>query len=358
MEWTHPGRSRVDTVSLEVVEMKVSAVGLDIAKQVFQVHGVDSKEKTVLRKKLRRGQVAEFIAGLEPCLIGLEACGGAHYWFRVLSRSGHDVRLIAPQFVKPYVKAQKNDANDAEAICEAVSRPSMRFVPSKSIPQQDMQCLHRVRSRLIGCRTQLVNQIRGLLSEYGVILPQQVARLRRALPEVLEDANNELTMFARSLFRSLYEELIELEKKVEATDIQIDRIFRDDPDCQRVAAVEGIGPVTATAVVAAIGQGRSFQNGRQFAAWLGLVPRQYSSGGKSKLMGISKRGDPYLRTLLVHGARSIVYHSKSKTDQRSRWIQDKQQRLGTTRACVALANKNARILWSLIAHEEVYRPAA
>jgi transposase len=337
--------------------MTMVAVGLDIAKQIFQAHGVDRAGKVVLRKRLRRSEVAPFFAGMEHCLIGLEASGGSHYWFRVLSGLGHTVRLIAPQFVKPYVKSQKNDANDAEAICEAVSRPSMRFVPAKTVEQQDLQCLHRVRSRLIGCRTQLVNQIRGLLTEYGIVIPQHVAQLRRHLPAVLEDSANELTMSARCLFHSLYEELVELETKIASADERIERAFRENTECQRIAAVEGIGPVTATAVVAAISDGRAFQNGRQFAAWLGLVPRQHSSGGKPRLLGISKRGDPYLRTLLVHGARSVVYRAKAKTDCRSRWINDKQQRLGTARACVAVANKNARILWSLIAKQQVYRPS-
>ena len=337
--------------------MKIVTVGLDIAKQIFQAHGVDRAGKVVLRKRLRRAEVASFFAGVEPCLIGLEASGGAHYWFRVLSRLGHTVRLIAPQFVKPYVKSQKNDANDAEAICEAVSRPSMRFVPAKRVEQQDLQCLHRVRSRLIGCRTQLVNQIRGLLAEYGIVLPQHVAQLRRHLPALLEDDGNELTFSTRRLFHSLYEKLAELETKITSADERIERAFRENAECQRIAAVEGIGPVTATAVVAAISDGHAFRNGRQFAAWLGLVPRQYSSGGKPRLLGISKRGDPYLRTLLLHGARSVVYRAKAKTDCRSRWINDKQQRLGTARACVALANKNARILWSLIVKQQVYRPA-
>jgi transposase len=314
--------------------MKIVTVGLDIAKQTFQAHGVDGKGKVVLRKRLRRVEVSSFFAGVEPCLIGLEASGGAHYWFRVLSRLGHTVRLIAPQFVKPYVKSQKNDANDAEAICEAVSRPSMRFVPAKRVEQQDLQCLHRVRSRLIGCRTQLVNQIRGLLAEYGIVLPQHVAQLRRHLPALLEDDSNELTISTRYLLHSLYEELIELETKIASADQRIERAFRENAECQRIGAVEGIGPVTATAVVAAISDGHAFRNGRQFAAWLGLVPRQHSSGGKTKLLGISKRGDPYLRTLLVHGARSVVYRAKTKTDCRSRWINDKQQRLGTARACV------------------------
>jgi transposase len=263
---------------------------------------------------------------------------------------------MAPQFVKPYVKSNKNDANDAEAIAEAVMRSNMRFVSPKSVEQQDMQCLHRVRSRLVACRTQLVNQIRSLLAEYGIILPQHVAQLRRGFPEVLEDAESGLSGFGRRLFAGLYEELVELEKKIESADHGIELAFRSSESCQRMA-VEGVGPVVATAIVAAISDGRAFANGRQFAAWLGLVPRQDLSGGKTRLMGISKRGDTYLRTLLIHGARSVVYRAKSKLDPRSVWIKDKQQRLGTSKACVAVANKNARILWSLLAREQAYRPA-
>jgi transposase len=265
---------------------------------------------------------------------------------------------MAPQFVKPYVKSQKNDANDAEAICEAVTRPSMRFVPQKSVEQQDLQCLHRVRSRLVACRTQLINQIRGLLAEYGIVLPQHPGQVRSGLPTVLEDAENQLTGFGRQLFQGLYEELAELDEKIAAADSRIQIAFQNTPDCRRIAAVEGVGPLIATAIVAAISNGHAFENGRQFSAWLGLVPRQNSSGGKNRLLGISKRGDPYLRTLLIHGARSVVYRAKAKTDKRSLWIADKQQRLGTTKACVAVANKNARIIWSLIAHEQEYRRAA
>jgi len=336
----------------------IATIGLDIAKQVFQVHGADKAGRVVLRRKLRRSEVAEFFSGQPPCLIGIEASGSAHYWARVLSGLGHKVQLMAPQFVKPYVKSQKNDANDAEAICEAVTRPSMRFVPQKSVEQQDLQCLHRVRSRLVACRTQLINQIRGLLAEYGIVLPQHPGQVRRGLPTVLEDAENQLTGFGRELFRNLYEELAQLDEKITDADNRIHIAFQNTPDCRRIAAVEGVGPLIATAVVAAISNGHAFENGRQFSAWLGLVPRQNSSGGKSKLLGISKRGDPYLRTLLIHGARSVVFRAKAKTDKRSLWIIDKQQRLGTTKACVAVANKNARIIWSLIAREQEYRRAA
>ncbi len=265
---------------------------------------------------------------------------------------------MAPQFVKPYVKSNKNDAQDAEAICEAVGRPSMRFVPAKSTEQQDLQALHRIRGRLIGNRTQLSNQIRGLLAEYGIVLPQQLSRLRKALPMLLEDGENELTPMGRGLFASLFNELLQLEERIEAFDGQLAAVYRQSPQCRRIAEVEGIGPVTATALVAAICDGKSFTNGRQLAAWLGLVPRQRSSGDKQRLLGISKRGDPYLRTLLIHGARSVVYRAKGKTDARSRWIAEKQARLGTPKTCVAVANKNARIVWALLAREEPYRKAA
>ena len=338
--------------------MKIATVGLDVAKQVFQVHAADVEGRVVFRKRLRRNEVAAFFANLPPCVVGMEACCGSHYWFRVLSRCGHHVRLIAPQFVKPYVKSNKNDANDAEAICEAVSRPQMRFVAAKSVEQQDIQCLHRVRSRLVSSRTQLGNQICGLLMEYGIVLPQHLGQLRRGLPLALEDASNELTALSRRLFASLHEELLSLEEKIAALDEQIVAVHRASEPCQRIAAVEGIGPLTATALVAAISDGKAFKNGRQFAAWLGLVPKQHSSGGKARLLGISKRGDTYLRTLLIHGARSVVYRASRKTDQRSLWIAEKQRKLGTSKACVAVANKNARIVWSLIAHEVPYRRAA
>lgn len=336
--------------------MGIAVVGLDIAKHIFQLHGADEQGKVVLRRRLRRDEVALFFGNLPACRVGLEACGGAHYWARRLSSFGHTVRLIAPQFVKPYVKSNKNDANDAEAICEAVSRPQMRFVPAKSVEQQDIQCLHRVRSRLVSARTQLANQVRGLLAEYGIILPQHISQLRRNLPQILEE-ENELTSFTRRLLASLYDELVELDKKLAAIEEQVRSAHRTSESSQRIAAVEGIGPLTATALVAALSDGKAFQNGRQFAAWLGLVPRQHSSGGKPRLFGISKRGDAYLRTLLIHGARSVVYRAAAKEDQRSRWIADKQRRLGTSKACVAVANKNARIVWALIARNESYHAA-
>ena len=338
--------------------MNIATVGLDVAKQVFQVHAADLEGRVVLRRRLRRNQVINFFANLPACVVGMEACCGSHYWCRRISSFGHTVRLMAPQFVKPYVKSNKNDANDAEAICEAVRRPNMRFVPAKSVEQQDIQSLRRVRSRLVSLRTGLANQIRGLLSEYGIVLPQYVSQLRRGLPLILEEASNGLTAFSRRLFASLYDELLSLEEKIGVLDEQIESVYRASEPCQRVGAVEGIGPLTATALVAAMSDGKAFKNGRQFAAWLGLVPRQGSSGEKTRLFGISKRGDTYLRTLLIHGARAVVCRASRKTDPRSRWIADKQVRLGTSKACVAVANKNARIVWSLIARQETYRRAA
>src|SRR5262249_44934887 len=322
------------------IEMKV--IGLDVAKNVFQVHGVDRQGETVLRKRLRRFQVAEFFRHQTPCLVGIEATQGAHYWARVLRALGHEVRWLAPQFVKPYLKSQKNDANDAEAICEAVSRPNMRFVPNISVEQQDLQALHRIRSRMIGSRTQLGNQIRGLLAEYGSVLPLHLSQVRKALPELIAEDNALLSGFGRQLLALLYEELCGLEQRIAAMEERIHQIHRSNPLCRKIAAVEGVGPVIATAVVAAIADGRVFHNGRQFAAWVGLVPRQHSSGDKQRLSGITKRGDPYLRMLLIHGARSVVYRAPHKNDNRNQWIAEKQRKLGTAKTCVAVANKNAR----------------
>jgi transposase len=325
--------------------MQVSIVGLDIAKQVVQFHGVDANGKIVLRKRLRRNQVLDFFANLPRCLVGIEACGGAHYWARAIGTFGHTVRLMSPKFVKPYVKSGKNDRGDAEGICEGVSRPSMRFVPAKSVEQQDLQALHRVRSRLITSRTQLSNQIRGLLAEYGIVLPLRISQLRSLLPSLISEESSEFTPFGRSLFASLYEELIAIEERIESLENRLSGIHRANPLCQRIAEVGGIGPVTTTAVIAAISDGKVFRNGRQFAAWLGLAPRQYSSGERQRLM-------------LIHGARSVVFRSGLKTDRRSQWIADKQRRLGTAKASVAVANKNARIIWALLAHDEAYRAAA
>lgn len=338
--------------------MKCKTVGLDIAKNIFQIHAVDVNGKTVLRKQLKRDKVLECFANMPPCLIGLEACSGAHYWARELIKLGHDARLISPQFVKPYVKGNKNDANDAEAICEAVGRPSMRFVPLKSLEQQDIQLLHRVRSGLVKERTALANRIRGLLAEYGLIAAQGLAKLRRQLPAILEEVDNGLTVTARTLFADLRDRLVDLDKQVTAYDAKIQAVHLSSEVSQRLGRVPGIGPVTATAVLAALGDGKAFTSARQVSAWLGLVPRQDSSGGKARLLGISKRGDVYLRTLLIHGGRAVVNAAAHKDDTDSRWLNDLVKRRNRNIAAVAVANKNARILWALLTQRTVYRGPA
>ncbi len=335
--------------------MKISRIGMDIAKNVFQLHGVDSHEQSVLKKKLKRSEVLAYFRSLEACKVGIEACGGAHHWARSLVAMGHSVVLIAPQFVKPYVKTNKNDAADACAICEAMSRPGMRFVPIKSVAQQDIQAVHRVRSELVKQRTAKGNQIRGLLAEYGLVVHKRIECLRVALPELLEDAENGLTGEFRALLDGLRLDLVKLDERVGEMDDQIAQSCRGSEAAKRLQQIPGIGPVTASALIAAVGDGRGFKRGRDMAAFLGLVPRQHSSGGKDKLLGISKRGDSYLRTLLIHGARSVQRVAAHKTDPRSRWLNAVSARRHKNIAAVALANKNARMAWALLAKGEAYR---
>ena len=336
--------------------MNIKRIGIDLAKQVFQVHGVDAQEKAVLRKQLRRAQMLDYFQKLPPCLIGMEACSSAHYWGRELQKLGHTVKLMAPQFVKPYVKSNKNDANDAEAICEAVARPTMRFVAIKTIAQQDIQAIHRIRSELIHQRTAKVNQIRGLLGEYGLVVGRRVDVLRTALPLLLEDAENGLTIDFRVLLEGLQQDLIKLDERVDELDKKIKLLANSNTEAKRLLQIPGIGPMTATALVCAIGDGKQFKRGRDLAAWLGLTPRQHSSGGKDRLLGISKRGDAYLRTLLIHGARSVLRVSGEKDDPRSRWLQSLCSRRNKNIASVALANKNARIVWALLTKKTDFLP--
>ena len=314
--------------------MKIKTQGVDLAKNLFHLHGVDAHGKVLVRKRLNRNKLLEFMTNLPPCLIGMEACGGAHYWAREFRELGHEVKLMPPQYVKPYAKTNKTDYNDAEAICEAVSRPSMRFVGIKEVAQQDVQGLHRIRSGFMQARTRVVNQTRGLLTEYGIVVGRQVGQLRRRLPEILEDGENGLTAFGRELFAGLYQELVHLDERIRTCDEQMDRVFKGNEVCQRLAEVEGVGPITATALVASVGDPSVFRKGRQMSAWLELVPRQHSTGGKAVLLGISKRGDRYLRTLLIHGARSVVSRAQGKSDARSRWITRLRQRVGMNKACV------------------------
>jgi transposase len=329
-------------------DMKITTIGIDLAKSVFQIHGVNSHGQAVLRRQLDRSQMLTFFVKLEPCLIGMEACGNAHYWARKLVGMGHTVRLMAPQFVKPYVKSNKNDAADAEAICEAVARPNMRFVAIKTDAQQAVLALHRARQGFVKARTAQANQIRGLLLEFGRIIPQGISHITRRLPEILEDAG--LPGSFRGLLRRLDAHLKELDKQVEALEKEIQLWHRESEMSKKLAEIPGLGPLTASALVATIGDAKSFANGRQLATWLGLVPKQHSTGGKQVLMGISKRGDSYLRTLLIHGARAMIRVADRKPA--CSWLNRLVARRNKNVAAVALANKNARIVWALLTHTE------
>jgi transposase len=338
--------------------MKLKRIGIDLAKSVFQIHGVDEHEQMIVRKALSRTQLRQFLVNVEPTLIGIEACGSSHHWARELIAMGHTVKLIPPQFVKPYVKRHKNDAVDAEAICEAVSRPTMRFVTIKSVDQQVMQSIHRVRSRLVKSRTALVNEVRGLLAEFGIVIQRLgVSAVRRTLPRLLEDADNELSPLLRDLLGELYRELIELDGRLDMLMARLADHAKTDERVARLQQVPGVGPIIASAIVASIGDAKQFKTGRDFAAWLGIVPNQHSSGGKQRLGGISKRGDTYLRTLIIHGARSCVNVVKNKTDRRSEWIKAVIKRRNKNIATVALANKQARIIWAMLTREVGYRAA-
>ena len=325
----------------------VTTVGIDLAKNVFSLHGVDQRGQAVLRKTVSRGRLLALVAQLPACTIGLEACSGAHQWARQFERCGHTVRLMAPKFVAPYRKSGKNDGNDAEAICEAVSRPSMRFVPIKTLEQQSQLCLHRVRQGLVEERTATINRLRGLLAEFGQVLPQRAIEVRRGVPGLLE----QLPAHAARCARDLLEHAQQLETKMREYEHEIEAHAAHSELAQRAMTRRGIGPITASAIVATVGTAREFRNGRQFAAWLGLVPRQYSTGGKVRLGHITRRGDRYLRTLLVLGARAVLQRAAREQDPLSRWALALQQRRGYHRACVAVAAKNARVVWALLAQE-------
>ena len=334
---------------------KSSILGIDLAKLVFHVVGMDHAGHVVRRKRLARSELPRFMAHVPPLRIGMEACGSAHDWARRFRAHGHDVRLIAPHFVKAYVKSPKHEARDAEAMGEAVTRPTMRFVPLTEVAPQDLQALHHVRARRIKARTALVNEIRGLLNEYGMILPHGITKFRRLIVQRLEADEAQLTPCRRELFRQRSEELLALEKRLASDDEQLTAIGQAHPECQRLQTIPGIGPVRATAIIAAIGDATQVTNGRQRAAWLGVVPREHSTGGKPRLLGISTRGDVSLRTLLVHGARATLRWVDTKPDDRSRWLRALTARRGKHRAAVALAHKNARMVWALLVHHQEYR---
>jgi transposase len=345
--------------------MKVTTIGVDLAKTVLQVHGVDAHGKTALRKQLKRKDVMSFFANHERCLIGMEACGSAHYWARKLTELGHTVRLMAPQFVKPYVKTNKSDRNDAEAICEAVARPNMNFVPVKTAEQQAVLALHRARQGFVKARTAQANQIRGLLAEFGIVIPKGIGHIAKRLPEILEDGENALPGMMRELIARLGENLKEMDKQVGELERQIKLWHRENEQSRKLEAIAGIGPITASAFVATVGDAKSFKNARQVPAWLGMVPRHAGTGGKVTLGRISKRGDVYLRTMLIHGARSVIAQFERKPDQADGWLKKLLARRNKNIAAVALAARNARIAWALLAHERSYqcdyvstRPAA
>jgi len=337
--------------------MKITTLAIDIAKSVFHCFGVNQTGHLVKKKMLKRSMLLNYIVQLEPCTIAIEACGSANHWAREFNKLGHKTVLIAPQFVAPYRKGNKNDYNDAQAIAEAAQRPNMRFVPIKSIEQQDVQILHRIRERLVKQRTALSNQTRGILAEYGLVMKKGKKAFREAIPGFLEDAQNQLTFVSRALFSNLYEEFIELDKKIDEYEKQIVQESKTNATCQRLNGILGVGPITATAAYAAVGDGKEFKNGRHFSAWCGLVPKQHSTGGKNNLLGISKRGNTYLRTLFIHGARSVLQHCGNKTDRFSLWAKALEERRGFNKACVAIANKIARVSWVVMAREEEFNPA-
>jgi transposase len=336
----------------------IKIMAIDLAKNSFQLHGVDAGGHKVLGKQLSRKKLTEFMVNLPLCLVVMEACGSAHYWARLFQTYGHQVRLIAPQFVKPFVKSNKNDAADAEAIAEAAQRPNMRYVAIKSVEQQDNQSIHRIRSQVVKHRTALTNQIRGLLLEHGIDIPIGRANVLNGAPRILEDAENGLSTRFRVVLSDLLEELRHMEKRMEAYDKDIARMEEQSEDAQRLLSIPGIGPQTATAIVSSIGNVNVFENGRAMSAFLGLVPRQHSTGGKPTLLGISKRGDVYLRTLLIHGARSVLRNIEKKQDPTSRWAYRIVQRRGKNIAAVALANKMARTAFALLKKEECYAVSA
>ncbi len=338
--------------------MNTNVLAIDLAKSVFQVHGLNVGDKAKLTKRLSRNALMPFIATLPECTIFIEACSGAHHWSRAFEQHGHVVKIISPQYVKPFVKGSKNDANDARAILEASLRPDMNFVPKKSKEQQEVQSIHRVRSSLIQKRTGLGNQIRGFLAEFGIVLPTSLVKLRNQLPGLLSDYDNELTDSMRGLLWELYDDLLYLDERVSSCDKKLQSVLLSNKICQRLSKVEGIGVITATAAFAKIGDGKVFKNGRHCSAYLGLVPKEHSSGNKQKLLGISKRGDAYLRTLLIQGAKAAVRVARNHNTKKSRWITSVVERRGSNVAAVALANKNARTIWSMIVNGTEYMAAA
>lgn len=335
---------------MEACRKQVAILGIDLAKRVFALHGVDASGATAMKKVVSRSELTLIVAKLPPCLIGLESCSGAHEWARRFQQFGHTVRLIAPAFVTPYRKSGKNDTNDAEAICEAVGRPSMRFVPIKSIEQQSILTLHRARQGFVEERTALINRIRGLMTEFGHVFANRQASLRNGLAASTEN----LPELARQVMTDLLEHLRYLNERVGSYDRRLEAIAKQHEDVKRLLTIPGVGPTTAIALTASVGDARMFKNGRQFAAWLGLTPKQFSSGGKNKLGGITKRGNEYLRTLFVQGARAAMQRAAERADRLGGWVLSLQERRGYHKANIAMAAKNARIAWCVLARGTVF----
>ena len=336
---------------------KITTIGLDLAKHVFHVACCDERGKLVSKRMLKRRQVLRFFADFPPCRIGMEACASAHYWGRQLQGLGHEVMLIPAQYVKAYVRGNKNDYNDALAISEAMSCPQMRRVAVKTPEQQDIQALHRLRERCVQMHTGLCNQIRGLVAEYGLVCPKGMTVLRRQIPAWLEDGENGLSDLFRRLLSESYAQLQSLDAHIAFYTEELERQGKQNTACQRLQTIPGFGPIVASVFYSQVGDGQAFRRGRDAAAALGLVPRQHSSGAKNSLLGISKRGDRYLRSLLVHGARAVVARAANKHDRLSQWINRIRAERGFNKATVALANKMARIGWAVVANKTVYRAA-
>jgi transposase len=332
----------------------IMCLGLDLAKSVFVVYGVDEHGKCQLRRQLRRSEVLNFFAKLEPCLVGMEAGSGAHYWARELCALGHDARIMDPRLVVPYRsqgRTGKNDSNDAAAICEAVGRPQMRFVPIKNVEQQAILMVHRVRKSRVEEQNRVANQLRGLLAEFGIVIPRGLARLKREWPEVRQHCADRVPSLAWEELDTLYRRLLDLKEEIIAYDRKVEAHVHRDARARRLCEINGVGPITSSALVATIGNGRDFKNGRQLSAWLGLTPRQSSSGGRNALGRITKRGDVYLRTLLIHGARTELMHVHRRRDPKSRWAHRLKQDKPWNKAAVALENKHARHAWAILSKE-------
>jgi transposase len=335
--------------------MRIASIGIDLGKTTFHLVALGERNKILLRKKFSRSQLIGYTANLPASLIGLEACAGSHFLGTVLRQQGHEVRLIPAQFVKPYRKSNKNDFIDAEAIAEAVTKQNMRFVPIKTQEQLDWQAMHRVRDRLVQRRTALINEIRGFLLERGITFAAQPIHLRKNLPAVIEDAEQNLTSHLRWLLNRLWQEWNQTEIEIKAMTEEIERISNEDARCRQLRQIPGFGPLVSTATVAAIGNGAAFRRGRDFAAWVGVVPRQFSTGGKQKLLGMSKRGNLYLRRMLIHGARSVLFRVKYDTGGFGQWVHRLAQRAPRNKVVVAIANKLARIAWAVLSSGRDYR---